>query len=274
MCGIAQFGTSDSLTQVVYLKCDLKWDLWLSDCAPIRAPSCRHLGSHVAKPEHGVQWNLDVLYWLWPKILAQERGFRRNTNTNAKYSILRSACKKWHSHPHLWIVAVSTLSTATLFQWYQSTCAPTILTQTWPLDLYINDIVLQVLPQFILLQLFLLEVLHLYFNVLYLQVLPQFLLCPFSACTVVRFNYCFLLNLNCEKCGRIFVKCTGWKCLRRILFEVSHNFHLLVEKFAIVPPTEIVFDQLWEFGPTGLWLWSCVVCCLWCVVFVLLAGSN
>ena len=53
------------------------------------------------------------------------------------------------------------------------------------------------------------------------------------------------------------------------MFEVSHNFHLLVEKFAIVPPTEIVFDQLWEFGPTGLWLWSCVVCCLWCVVFVL-----
>ena len=125
------------------------------------------------------------------------------------------------------------------------------------------------LPQFLLLQLFLLEVLHLYFNVLYLQVLPQFLLCPFSACTVVRFNYCFLLNLNCEKSGRLFVKCTGGKCLRRILFEVSHNFHLLVEKFAIVPPTEIVFDQLWEFGPTGLWLWSCVVCCLWCVVFVL-----
>ena len=142
--------------------------------------------------------------------------------------------------------------------------------QRCPLQLYFNHIVLQVLPQFILLQLFLLEVLQLYFNVLYLQVLPQFLLCPISACTVVRFNYCFLLNLNCEKSGRLFVKCTGGKCLRRILFEVSHNFHLLVEKFAIVPPTEIVFDQLWEFGLVVVVLCCvlfvvCGVCGVWCL---------
>ena len=157
MCGIAQFGTSDSsgvpevwpeVGPLTLWLCSHSSSLW----SPFGVPSCQ--------TEHGVQWNLDVLYWLW-----------------LMWSILRSACKKWHSHTHLWFAAVSKLSTATLFQWYCSTqSSPAVLTQSWLLDIYFNDFVLQVLPQFLLLQLFLLEVLRLYFNDMYLQVLPQFFL--------------------------------------------------------------------------------------------------
>ena len=141
---------------------------------------------------------------------------------------------------------LSTRSTTPLFQWYVSASAPTILSQSWLLDLYFNHIVQQVLPKFLL-------------NIETKSITPLFQwYVSASAPTILTLPYfslhCSSLQLLLSTHSTFIVKNLGeywsnvWgeKCLRRILFKclrLSHNFHLLVEKFAIGPPTILI--QSW-----------------------------